>query len=282
MAQQHDKLREGLESWENLKRKYEDRRKKPLEDDICRSCLQQMCPNKLQDHLDVDSLAKGKGKGKHDKGKGKGKSKGKDKGKSQSSSWSNNPYTKNSGNNQSWTNQSWNQQSWYKQNTNDSKSKGKGKKGQDKGKGKGDQGKGRKVANVESDAWTQEQPAAAATGDQPEPELTALFTLEDTMAPKSERREESEPPKARKLEPKRHRGGHHRSERRKADEARKKANEDKMKEMSKEGIPQWIHDKFEISSEETTDESEFVSRLEKLQKDPEVLSKLDNCLEGGL
>ena len=306
-----DKLREGLESWENLKRKYEDRRKKPLEDDICRSCLQQMCPNKLQDHLDlqasrlttydqvkaevlaylenvetrkeaksgavpmdVDSLAKGKGKGKHDKGKGKGKSKGKDKGKSQSSSWSNNSYHKGS-----WNNQSWNQQSWYKQNTNDSKSKGKGKKGQDKGKGKGDQGKGRKVANVESDAWTQEQPAAAATGDQPEPELTALFTLEDTMAPKSERREESEPPKARKLEPKRHRGGHHRSERRRADEARKKANEDKMKEMSKEGIPQWIHDKFEISSEETTDECEFANRLEKLKTDPEVLSKLDNVLK---
>ena len=482
-----DKLREGLESWENLKRKYEDRRKKPLEDDICRSCLQQMCPNKLQDHLDlqasrlttydqvkaevlaylenvetrkeaksgavpmdVDSLAKGKGKGKHDKGKGKGKSKGKDKGKSQSSSWSNNSYHKGS-----WNNQSWNQQSWYKQNTNDSKSKGKGKKGQDKGKGKGDQGKGRKVANVESDTWAQEQPAATSTGDQPEPELTALFTLEDAMPPKSEAQEESprrgrsprratlqapsrstvtrsamvmaqsalasasgsnkelfskmiaqaesavkdaqdkglqanqalkerqetldklkkeaaqhqkeakeamakvraegraasapaapsrrlqadldagvharaakkaeksrkraashraataqertasfknyelathgqanpdkwdredigdlpEPPKARKLEPKRHRGGHHRSERRRADEARKKANEDKMKEMSKEGIPQWIHDKFEISSEETTDECEFANRLEKLKTDPEVLSRLDNVLK---
>ncbi len=103
-----DKLREGLESWENLKRKYEERRKKQLEDDIRRSCLQQMCPNRLQDHLDlqasrltdydsmkheilayienvetrkeaktgsdpmdVDSLAKGKGKGKDAKGKGK-------------------------------------------------------------------------------------------------------------------------------------------------------------------------------------------------------------------
>ena len=103
-----DKLREGLESWENLKRKYEERRKKQLEDDICRSCLQQMSPNKLQDHLDlqasrlvdydsmkheilayienvetrkgaktgsapmdVDSLAKSKGKGKESKGKGK-------------------------------------------------------------------------------------------------------------------------------------------------------------------------------------------------------------------
>ena len=186
-----------------------------------------MCPNKLQDHLDlqasrlttydqvkaevlaylenvetrkeaksgavpmdVDSLAKGKGKGKHDKGKGKGKSKGKDKGKSQSSSWSNNSYNK-SWNNQSWNNQSWNQQSWSKQNTNDSKSKGKGKKGQDKGKGKGDQGKGRKVANVESDTWAQEQQPAASSGDQPEPEITALFALEDTMPPKSEARDES-------------------------------------------------------------------------------------------
>ena len=46
------KLREGLESWENLNRKYEERGKKQLEDDICRSCLQQVCPNKLQDHLD--------------------------------------------------------------------------------------------------------------------------------------------------------------------------------------------------------------------------------------
>ena len=484
-----DKLREGLESWENLKRKYEDRRKKPLEDDICRSCLQQMCPNKLQDHLDlqasrltsydqvkaevlaylenvetrkeaksgavpmdVDSLAKGKGKGKQDKGKGKGKSKGKDKGKNQSSSWSNNSYHKGS-----WNNQSWNQQSWYKQNTNDSKSKGKGKKGQDKGKGKGDQGKSRKVANVESDAWTQEQPAATATGNQPEPELTSLFTLEDTMPPKSEDRDESsrrgrsprranpqatsrstvtrsamvmaqsalasasgsnkelfskmiaqaesavkeaqdkglqanqalkerqealdklkveaaqhqkeakeamakvraegraasapaapsrrmqadldagvhpraakkkekdrqraashraatakertasfkryelatfgqadpdkwdqddigdrpEPPKARKLEPKRHRGGHHKSERRRADEARKKANKEKMKEMSQDEIPQWIHDKCEVSSEESisSEGEEFVSRLEKLKTDPEVLSKLDNVLK---
>ena len=103
-----DKLREGLVSWENLKRKYEERRKKQLEADICRSCLQQMCPNKLQDYLDfqasrlvdydsmkheilayienvetrkeakigsalmdVDSLAKSEGKGKDSKEKGK-------------------------------------------------------------------------------------------------------------------------------------------------------------------------------------------------------------------
>ena len=90
-----------------------------------------------------------------------------------------------------------------------------------------------------------------------------------------------EPPKARKLEPKRHRGGHHRSERRRADEARKKANKEKMKEMSKDEIPQWIHDKCEISSEESISSEgyEFVSRLEKLKTDPEVLSKLDNVLK---
>ena len=211
-----DKLREGLESWENLKRKYEERRKKPLEDDICRSCLQQMCPNKLQDHLDlqasrltsydqvksevlaylenvetrkeaksgavpmdVDSLAKSKGKGKSDKGKGKGKSKGKDKGKS---GW-NTQYSKGSS---SWQWPLWNQQSWQK-----NSSKGKGKKDQDKGKGKGDQGKGRRVSNVESEHETQEQqPAAASTGDQPEPEVTALYTLEEAMSPKPETRQE--------------------------------------------------------------------------------------------
>ena len=50
-----DKLRERLENWENLKIKYEDRRK-TIEDHICRSCLQQMmCPNKLQDHLDLQA-----------------------------------------------------------------------------------------------------------------------------------------------------------------------------------------------------------------------------------
>ena len=83
------------------------------------------------------------------------------------------------------------------------------------------------------------------------------------------------------MEPKRHRGGHHRSERRRADEARKKANKEKMKEMSKDEIPQWIHDKCEISSEESISSEgyEFVSRLEKLKTDPEVLSKLDNVLK---
>ena len=83
---------------------------------------------------------------------------------------------------------SWNQQSWQKNST-DAKSKGKGKKGQDKGKGKGDQGKGGKVANVESDVWAQEQ--RASTGDQPEPEATALFTLEETMPSNSETPQDS-------------------------------------------------------------------------------------------
>ena len=125
--------------------------------------------------MDVDSLAKSKGKGKSDKGKGKGKSKGKDKGKNSQSSYKN-----------SWSQQSWNQQSWQK-----NSSKGKGKKDQDKGKGKGDQGKGRKVSNVESDAWAQEQqPSAASTGDQPEPEVTAVYTLEEAMSPKPETRQE--------------------------------------------------------------------------------------------
>ena len=126
--------------------------------------------------MDVDSLAKGKGKGRYDKGKGKGKSKRKDTGKNK---W-NNQSSKNSCNQRSW-----NQQSWQK-NSNDSKGKGKGKKGQDKGKGKGDQGKSRKVANVESDAWVQEQQPAAASGDQLEPEVTALFSFEENMPPKSE------------------------------------------------------------------------------------------------
>ena len=135
--------------------------------------------------MDVDSLAKGKGKGKSDKEKGKGKSK--DKGKS---NW-NNQSSKGSSSWQwpLWNQQSWNQQSWQK-NSNNAKSKGKGKKGQDKGKGKGDQGKGRKVANVESDAWAQEQQPAASTGDQPEPEVTALYTLEEAMSPKPETRQE--------------------------------------------------------------------------------------------
>ena len=48
-----DKLRESIEAWENIRRKYEERKKKALDDDIARSCLQQMCPAKLQDHLDL-------------------------------------------------------------------------------------------------------------------------------------------------------------------------------------------------------------------------------------
>ena len=44
-------------------------------------------------------------------------------------------------------------------------------------------------------------------------------------------------PKPRKLEPKRHRGGHLRSERRRADQARKRENKAKMSEMSRERHP---------------------------------------------
>ena len=199
-----DKLREGLESWENLKRKYEERRKKQLEDDICRSCLQQMCPNKLQDHLDlqasrltdydsmkheilayienvetrkeaktgsapmdVDSLAKSKGKGKDSKGKGKdswskGKGKGKkgkgkggkDKGKG---SWNQNPNGK-----------GWNSNQWYQNTWNNSKGKGKDKGGKSK---HGD----KRVAAVETSEVEGSSP-------QPEPEITALFALEEEMA----------------------------------------------------------------------------------------------------
>ena len=233
-----DKLREGLESWENLKRKYEDRRKKPLEDDICRSCLQQMCPNKLQDHLDLQAsrltthdqvkaevlaylensrpgkrqnqepfpwmwipLLRVREKENMIKGKAKVSPKVKTKERVSLCLGQTIHTTRVLGT----ISLGISSLGINKQNTNDSKSKGKGKKGQDKGKG--DQSKGRKVANVESDAWAQEQPAATATGDQPEPELTALFTLEDTMAPKSERREESEPrqgrsPRRANLQPK--------------------------------------------------------------------------------
>ena len=47
------------------------------------------------------------------------------------------------------------------------------------------------------------------------------------------------------LEPKRHRGGHLKSERRRVDEARITENEAKMPEMSREGTPPWIHDGYE-------------------------------------
>ena len=211
-----DKLREGLESRENLKRKYEERRKKQLEDDICRSCLQQMCPNKLQDHLDlqasrltdydsmkheilayienvetrkeaktgsapmdVDSLAKSKGKGKDSKGKGKdGGSKGKGKGKKGKGkggkdrgkgSWNQNQ------NGKGWNSNQWNQNSWNQQ-WNNNKGKGKDKGGKSK---HGD----KRVAAVENS----EAEGSSQTPHQPEPEITALFALEE-MAERSSRR----------------------------------------------------------------------------------------------
>ena len=332
-----------------------------------------------------------------------------------------------------------NQQSWQK-----NSSKGKGKTGQDKGKGKGDQGKGRRVANIEPGHETQEQQPSASTGDQPEPEVTALYTLEDAMSPKSETRQEPrqseshrgrsprraalqapskgtvprgalmmaqsalasasgsnaelfgkmvsraekaveeakekgieanqalkdrdalaqlraeaeqnreevkeamaevraqsratsapaapsrrlradlearvharaakkadkdrqraashraatgrdrtaswkrfehavhEPPKPRKLEPKRHRGGHHRSERRRQDEARKEENLAKMSEMSGEATPPWIQDLYEKSETESvaaSGEDDLVNRLDRLQQDPAVTHKLDKVLQ---
>ena len=216
-----DKLREGLESWENLKRKYEERRKKQLEDDICRSCLQQMCPNKLQDHLDlqasrlvdydsmkheilayienvetrkeaktgsapmdVDSLAKSKGKGKDSKGKGKnGWSKGKGKGKNGKGkggkdkgkgSWNHNQNQNGKG----WNSIRWNQSNWTQQWNN----KGKGK---DKG-GKSKHGD-KRVAAVEN----AEAEGSSQTPHQPEPEITALFALEEMAERRSRRSERS-------------------------------------------------------------------------------------------
>ena len=163
-----------------------------------------MCPNKLQDHLDlqasrltdydsmkheilayienvetrkeaktgsapmdVDSLAKSKGKGKDSKGKGKdGWSKGKGKGKKGKGkggkdkgkgSW-NQKY-----NGKGWNSNQWNQNSWNQQWNN----KGKGK---DKG-GKSKQGD-KRVAAVENSE-------AEGSSQQPEPEITALFALEE-------------------------------------------------------------------------------------------------------
>ena len=117
--------------------------------------------------MDVDSLAKSKGKGKDSKGKGKdswskGKGKGKkgkgkggkDKGKG---SWNQNPNGK-----------GWNSNQWYQNTWNNSKGKGK-----DKG-GKSEHGD-KRVAAVETSEVEGSSP-------QPEPEITALFALEEEMA----------------------------------------------------------------------------------------------------
>ena len=91
-----------------------------------------------------------------------------------------------------------------------------------------------------------------------------------------------EPPKPRKLEPKRHRGGHSKSERRRADEARKRENEAKMSEMSREGTPPWIHDQYKRSDVESVAASggdDLVNRLDRLKNDPEVRRKLDKVLK---
>ena len=46
-------------------------------------------------------------------------------------------------------------------------------------------------------------------------------------------------------------GGRLKSERHRADEARKRENEAKMSEMSREGTPPWIHDRYEACDVET-------------------------------
>ena len=89
-----------------------------------------------------------------------------------------------------------------------------------------------------------------------------------------------EPPKPRKLEPKRHRGGHHRSERRRQDEARKGENEAKMSDMSQDKTPPWIQNRYEASADESIGSfSDEVSQLEKLKEDPRVIQKLDEVLK---
>ena len=96
-----------------------------------------------------DNWSKGKGKGK--KGKGKG---GKDKGKG---SWYQNSNGK-----------GWNSNQWYQNTWNNSKGKGKDKGGKSK---QGD----KRVAAVET-------AEVEGSSPQPEPEITALFVLEDEMA----------------------------------------------------------------------------------------------------
>ena len=91
-----------------------------------------------------------------------------------------------------------------------------------------------------------------------------------------------EPPKPRKLEPKRHRGGYLRSERRRQDEGRKKENEAKMSEMNGERTPPWVHDRYEKSETESvaaSGEDDLVNRLDRLKNDPAVRHKLDKVLQ---
>ena len=71
------------------------------------------------------------------------------------------------------------------------------------------------------------------------------------------------------------------SERRRADEARKRENQAKMPEMSREGIPLWIHDRYEASDVESiaSGEDDLVNRLDRLKNDPQVRRKLDKVLK---
>ena len=131
--------------------------------------------------MDVDSLAKSKGKGKDSKGKGKdGWSKGKGKGKKGKGkggkdrgkgSWNQNQ------NGKGWNSNQWNQNNWNQQ-WNNNKGKGKDKGGKSK---HGD----KRVAAVQNS----EAEGSSQTPHQPEPEITALFALEE-MAERSSRRSE--------------------------------------------------------------------------------------------
>ena len=87
-------------------------------------------------------------------------------------------------------------------------------------------------------------------------------------------------PKPRKLEPKRHRGGHLKSKRRRADEARKRENEAKMSEMSREGTPPWVHDQYPASDVESvaSGEDDLVNGLDRLKLDPQVRHRLNQVL----
>ena len=67
------------------------------------------------------------------------------------------------------------------------------------------------------------------------------------------------------------------SERRRADEARKRENEAKMSEMSGEGALPWIHDRYEACDVASTasGEDDLVNRLDRLKNDPQIRRKLD-------
>ena len=79
--------------------------------------------------------------------------------------------------------------------------------------------------------------------------------------------DEPEPPKERNLEPKRHRGGHLRSDRRREYE--------KKKPSRRSDSPAWVHDKHPKSEEESVASgqdylTDLANRLDRLKNEPEV------------